>query len=60
MACDRRTPKAITRGNVETRAADARLLAAETAEPKHGREFTVEEIWDNLEIFIKVRVTRLF
>ena len=47
------TPKAITRGDVETRAADARLLASETSEPKHGREYTVEELWVNLEIFLK-------
>lgn len=47
------TPKARTRGDVETRAADARLLASETSEPKHGRVYTEEELWHNLEIFLQ-------
>lgn len=35
------------------RAADAELLAARTAEPRHGRQYTREELWANLEWFLK-------
>ena len=35
------------------RAADAELLAANTAEPRHGRQYTREEIWVNLEWFLE-------
>ena len=50
------TPKAITRGSVETRAADARLLAEESAEPKHGRVYELEELWENFEFFMRAVV----
>ena len=50
------TPKAITRGSVETRAADARLLAEQSAEPKHGRIYDLEELWENFEYFMRAVV----
>eukprot|EP01045_Picozoa_sp_COSAG04_P034066 COSAG04_NODE_7302_length_1151_cov_0.751901_1_plen_206_part_10 len=50
------TPKAITRGSVETRAADARLLAEQSAEPKHGRVYELEELWENFEYFMRAVV----
>ena len=50
------TPKAITRGSVETRAADARLLAEESAEPKHARVYELEELWENFEYFMRAVV----
>ena len=53
------TPKARTRGDVETRAADARLLASQTSEPKHGRVYTEEELWYNMEVFLRAVSERL-
>ena len=41
---------------VETRAADARLLAEESAEPKHGRVYELEELWENFEYFMRAVV----
>ena len=43
------TSRAPTRGGAFGRAADAAALAAATAEPRDGRAYSREELWENME-----------